>query len=385
MKKLFLTIALFFSFSVYGIAVDTNDNDTYFENYVLSTLIQNDEKDIDNISLNTHYDVYKSIIKAEEAYFKAKLKDVQSDKVFVTKADVLKKCYIEAIKAGDEAYKIQRSRVEVAESSSATDNLANKNLDIRYSSLDTAKANAAKMFSALRKTETETIEPNSNKALKLYNKAAKFYDKAINSYRDIVIACSSINPDIIKEAEKVKGTKQYARYEAYITKKRKATEFWTREQTYVKKLKDVCEADARVASVHIELYEAAKTYDKTAKTYAKAAKTYAKVAKNSIKSSIEIPEADRLDCFEFEDAVELHKSHKISDAQLASVPASKAYWETMNAYAVYCRTKLKFSETIVAACREHGEAVNLQTELNKSFVEQDRVNVLCQAECVGCY
>jgi hypothetical protein len=366
-----------------AIAVDTND--TYFENYVLHRLIENDDKDIYKIILNSRYEAYKSIVKAQEAYFKAKAKDVQSDKVFVTKADTLKKYYIEAINAGDEAYKIQRSRFEVAESSSATDNLATKNLDIQYSTLATAKANAAKMFSALYKTETETIEPNSNKALKLYNKAAKFYDKAINSYRDIVIACSSINPDIIKEAEKVKGTKEYARYEAYITRKRKATEFWTREQTYVKKLKEVCEAYAKVDAVRLELYEAAKTYDKTAKTYAKAAKTYAKVAKNSIKSSIEIPEADRLAYFEFEDAVELHKSHKISDAQLASVPASKAYWKTMNAYAVYCRTKLKFSETIVAACREHGEAVKLQTELNKSLVEQDRDILLGQVEYSLCF
>ena len=63
-------------------------------------------------------------------------------------------------------------------------------------------------------------------------------------------------------------------------------------------LKKVSEAYARVAAIRIELH--------------KATKAYAKVAK----SSIELPEVDRLCCFKFDDAVELHKSHKISDARV---------------------------------------------------------------------
>jgi hypothetical protein len=105
-----------------------------------------------------------------------------------------------------------------------TDNLTTKNLDIQYSKSDIARANAAKMYARLYKTETETIKPNSNEAV-------NFYDEVIRAYGDILIACSYINPNIIRAAEKVKGTKEYAQYEAYIAKKRKETELWAKERS----------------------------------------------------------------------------------------------------------------------------------------------------------
>ncbi|MDR2644385.1 MAG: hypothetical protein LBB44_00115 [Endomicrobium sp.] len=230
------------------------------------------------------------------------------------------------------------------------------------------------MFAILLETQTETFKSNSIEAVKLY-------DKAIKASEDIVIACSSVSPVIIRESEKVKSTKYYAKYETYVAEKRKAAESWVKYQTYVKKLKKVSEAYARVAAIRIELHKATKAYAKVAKAYDKAAKAYAKVAK----SSIELPEVDRLCCFKFDDAVELHKAHKISDAQLASVPASKASYKTIDAYGAYCRTNLKLSEAIVAACCEEDEVIKLKTELNKSFLEQAQVIAQSQAEFINCY
>jgi hypothetical protein len=58
-----------------------------------------------------------------------------------------------------------------------------------------------------------------------------------------VVACSSISSVIIRDAEKVKSTKYYAKYKAYVDKKRKATEFWAKYQTYAK----VAKAYAKIA------------------------------------------------------------------------------------------------------------------------------------------
>ncbi|MDR1104625.1 MAG: hypothetical protein LBK92_04720 [Endomicrobium sp.] len=80
-----------------------------------------------------------------------------------------------------------------------------------------------------------------------------------------------------------------------------------------------------------------------------------------------------------------NKAHKISDAQLASVPALKASYDTVGAYAAYCRTNLKLGEAIVAACSERGEAVKLETELNKSSLEQAQDIVQRQAESISRY
>jgi hypothetical protein len=355
--------------------------DEEINNGHLRKLIEDDNKDIQEVIRNSIVEAHKSIVKAKEAYIKAQLKDVQSYKVYVTKADVLKTYDIEARKARDEAYKVFRHNCEVAKPSSEANNSVPQNRDILYSKFNIAEAHAAKMYAILHETETETIKANSSEAVKLYDKAAKFYNKAVKAYEEIVTTCSSTNTAIIRIAEKVKGTDGYTKYEAYVAEKKKAAEVWAKEQTYAKKLKEVSEAYARVAAVRIELHEAAKTYAKAAKTYARAAKTYAKVAKKSI----ELPETDRLSYFEFEDAVELHKAHKISDAQLASVPTLKSANDAVDAYAAYCRTNLKLWEVIVAACYEEDEAVKLKTELNKSFVEQNQDNVQRQAECISCY
>ena len=307
-------------------------------------------------------------------------------KFYVTKSDLLKTYSIEENKSRTEAYEALCRRERLDESGSEADSsvIKNKdNKDIEYSKLGTAISNAAKMKAILRETETKNIKPSINEAIKLYNEAAKFYDNASKAYGDIATAYSSTNPAIIGVAEKVKSTKEYAKYESYVAGKRKAAEFWAKEQTYAKKLKEVSDAYAKVAAVRIELADAAKTYAKVAKTYDKAAKVYAKVART--RNSIEIPEADRLAYFEFEDAVKLHKAHKISDAQLASVPASKASSKTIDAYGDYCRTHSKFMEAVVAACCKEDEAIKLKTELNKSSLEQVQDIVKSQAERLGRY
>jgi hypothetical protein len=43
-----------------------------------------------------------------------------------------------------------------------------------------------------------------------------------------LICIWTCNPVIIRATEKVKGTKEYAKYEACIAKKRKTTELWTK-------------------------------------------------------------------------------------------------------------------------------------------------------------
>jgi hypothetical protein len=380
MKRLILAVALCCAFNTYVPAMSIDEE---INNGFLRRLIEDDVKDTQEVIRNSLAEAYKAIGKAREAYSKAGLKDTQSYEVYVTKADILKAYDIEASKAREEAYKAFRRKCELDKPSSEANNSSpqNQNRSILYSEFHTADAHAAKMYAILRETETETIKANSNKAVKLYSESAKFYDEAAKDYEEIVIACSSTNAAIIRIAEKVKGTEGYAKYEAHIAGKRKTAELWTKEQTYAKKLKEVSEAYARVAAVRIELHEAAKTYARAAKTYARAAKTYAKVAKRSV----ELPEAERLSYFEFEDAVELHKAHKISDAQLASVPTLKSAHDAVDAYATYCRTNLKLMEAIVAACCEEDEATKLRTELNKSSVEQAQDTVQRQAECISCY
>jgi hypothetical protein len=379
MKKLVLVVAVCCAFSVCVTATDINDDS--IEIYTLRRFIENDSKDTQEVIRNNRAEAYKAIIKAEEVYFKARVKDTQSYEVYVTKADVLKTYDIEADKARGKAYEVLRQQFEVSESRTDADNSSTQNKEILYSQFDTARANAAKMCAILRKTETESIKSNSDEAVKLFNKAAEFYDKAVRSYGNIVITCSSINPVIIRAAEKVKGTKEYAKYEAYAAEKRKTAELWGKQQIYYERLKKISEAYAKVAAIRIELRKAAETYAKAAKSYVKAARTYAKVAKRSIK----IPEADRLSHFKFEDAVELHKAHKISDAQLAWVPVSKASYNTVDAYAACCRTNLKLAEAIAEVCYEEDEAVKLKTELNKSSVEQAQDIVQRQVEGISCY
>lgn len=383
MKRLILALAVVcFTFYTHVTATDTKNNDSVIEESVLHRLCENDSKDIGDVVLNSSYEAYKATFKANDAFFKAKLKDVQSCKVYVTKSDLLKTYSIEANKSRNEAYEALARKCGLDESSSKADNLATQDTkEMKYAKFDAADANAAKTYGILYETETENIKPSSNEAIKLYNEAAKFYDNASKAYGDIVTACSSTNPAISRVAEKVKSTKEYAKYESYIAGKRKAAEFWAKEQTYAKKLKEVSDAYAKVAAIRIELADAAKTYAKVAKTYDKAAKTYAKAAK----SSIELPEADRLCCFKFEDAVELHKAHKISDAQLASVPATKASGKTIDAYGAYCRTNFKLMEAIVAACCVEDEAVKLKTELSKSSLEQAQDIVKSQVECFDSY
>jgi hypothetical protein len=377
MKKSALAIILCCAFSVHVTAIDTNDN--YRESYVLRTLIENDSKDIEELIRNSCTEADKATLKAAEAHFKARVKDVQSYKVYVTKADVLKMCSIEADKSRVEDHE---AYIKFREARSALDSTSSTSKFEELSALlELASANASKMRAILLETQVETTKSNSNEAVRLYNRAAKFYDKAVKSYGEIVTACSSTNPAIIRAAEKVKSPKEYAKYKAYVAEKRKAAEFWTKYQTHVKKLKEVSDAYARVAAIRIELHKAVKTYAKAAKTYAKAAKTYVKVAK----SSITLPEADRLCCFKFEDAAELHKAHKISDAQLASVTVTKASNDTLDAYAAYCRTNSKLMEAIVAACCVEDEVVKLKTELYKSSVEQAQDIVQRQAEGLICY
>lgn len=381
MKKLILAIAVCCSFCIHVTAEYLTDDD--IKNYVLRTLIEKDRNGIEEVVLNRSYEADKATFKANEAYFKAKLKDVQSYKVCVTKADLLKTYSIEENKARSEADETFCSKFGLDEASSETDNSANQNKDIKYSKEAVVDANAAKIYAIFHETQTETFKSNSNEAVKLYNKAANFYDKSSKAYEDIVIACSSINPNIIREAEKVKSTKYYAKYEAYVAEKRKAAEFWGKHQSYVKKLKKVSEAYARVAAVRIELHKAAQAYAKAAKTYDKAAQAYAKVART--RNSIKFSEADRLCCFKFEDAVELHKSHKISDAQLASVPELKASYKTIDTYGAYCRTNVKLLEAIVTACCESAEAIKLQTELSKASLEQSQNIVKTQVASISCY
>jgi tetratricopeptide (TPR) repeat protein len=377
MKRIILAVAVCFAFSTYVPAMSPDEE---INNGRLRRLIEDDVKDTQEVIRNSIVEAHKSIVKARESYIKAQLKDVQSYKVYVTKADVLKTYDIEANKARGQVYKLICQKFGIDNPYSESNNSSHQNGDMLYSECDVVNASAAKMYAILREAETETIKSNSSEAIKLYDKAAKFYDKAVKAYGEIVIACSSTNTAIIRIAEKVKGTEGYAKYEAHIAEKRRTAELWTKEQSYAKKLKEISEAYARVAAVYIELHEAAKTYAKAAKTYAKAAKTYAKAAKRRS----ELPEADSL-CFEFEDAVALHKAHKISDVQLAIATSAKASWETKNAYAAYCRTNLKLMEAIVAACCEEDEAAKIRTELNKSSIEQAQDNVQRQAECISCY
>ena len=369
MKRLILALAVVcFTFYTHVTATDTKNNDSVIEESVLHRLCENDSKDIGDVVLNSSYEAYKATFKANDAFFKAKLKDVQSCKVYVTKSDLLKTYSIEANKSRNEAYEALARKCGLDESSSKADNLATQDTkEMKYAKFDAADANAAKTYGILYETETENIKPSSNEAIKLYNEAAKFYDNASKAYGDIVTACSSTNPAISRVAEKVKSTKEYAKYESYVAGKRKTAEAWAKYQTYVKKLKEVSDAYAKVAAIRIELADAAKTYAKAAK------------------SSIELPEADRLCCFKFEDAVELHKAHKISDAQLASVPATKASGKTIDAYGAYCRTNFKLMEAIVAACCVEDEAVKLKTELNKSSLEQAQDIVRRQVACFDSY
>jgi hypothetical protein len=386
MKKLVLAVTIFYVFSTYVTAMSIDEK---IDNYSLNRLIGNDVKDTQDVIRNSLAEANKSSFKAKEAYFKARVKDTQSYKVYVTKADALKTYDIEASKARDEAYKALSKRDKALchrsgldESSSKTNNSVLKDREeIIYSEFDTADANAAKTYAILCETGTKIIKSDSNEAVKLYNEAAKFYDEAARAYKEIVVAFSSVNAAIIRIAEKVKGSDGYAKYEARVAEKRKTAEAWAKYQTYAKKLKKVSEAYARVATIRIELCKSAETYAKAAKSYAKATKTYAKVAK----SSIALPEADRLCCFKFEDAVALHKAHKISDAQLASVPSSKASYNTVDAYSAYCRINLKLIEAIVAACYEEDEAAKLRTELSKSSLEQAQDIVQRQAESISRY
>jgi hypothetical protein len=83
--------------------------------------------------------------------------------------------------------------------------------------------------------------------------------------------------------------------------------------------------------------------------------------------------------------IELHKSHKISDAQLASATSGETRSKTIGAYAAYCRTNLKLMEAIMAVCCEEAEAAKLKTELSKSLVEQAQDTVQYQAIFVNPY
>jgi hypothetical protein len=62
--------------------------------------------------------------------------------------------------------------------------------------------------------------------------------------------------------------------------------------------------------------------------------------------------------------VELHKAHKISDAQLAAGSVFKASNDTANAYAAYCRINLKLAEATLTACGEEDEAASLEPNLS---------------------
>jgi hypothetical protein len=102
MKKLVLAVAVCCAFSTYVTAMSPTQE---IYNGFLRRLIENDVKDTQEVIRNSLAEANKSIFKAKEAYFKARVKDVQSYKVYVTQVDVLKTYDIEASKARDEAYK----------------------------------------------------------------------------------------------------------------------------------------------------------------------------------------------------------------------------------------------------------------------------------------
>ena len=82
MKRLILAVVVVcFTFYTHVTAMDTKNNDYAIEECVLRRLCENDSKDIKKVVLNSSYEAYKATFKANEAYFKAKLKDTPSYKV----------------------------------------------------------------------------------------------------------------------------------------------------------------------------------------------------------------------------------------------------------------------------------------------------------------
>jgi hypothetical protein len=374
MKKFVLALAVCCTFSVYVTAIDTNDS--RMEEYTLRTLIENDTNNIEEVVRNGCAEADKASFEADKAYYKATIKFIQSRKVLATKANLLKMYNTKADKARDEAYETY------CEARAATpDHDSRAKVEELSALYDTASANTAKAYGILCKTATEINKSNNNEAIRLYNRAAKFYDKTARAYGEIVVAYS-INTHILRTiAEKAKCTKEYARYEAHVAKKGEGLEAWAKMQIYYEKMKKISEAYAKTIAIFVELHEAAKTYARAAETYVKAAETHAKAVKNSI----ELPEADTISCYNVKDAVELHKAHKISDAQLAAVSQFKASSKTEAAYAAYCRTKLKLVEAIAAVLCEEDEAVKLRIELNKYTVKLCQDTLQRQAEFISCY
>jgi hypothetical protein len=142
MKRLILAVAVCCTFSTYVTAMDTNNN--YMEDYVLRTLIENDTNDIKEVIRNSCTEADKTIFEADKAYYKAGTKNTQSRKIFVTKADVLKMCSIEADKARGEAYEAYGKARAAKSDHDSTAKV--KKLSALY---DTADANAAKAYGIL--------------------------------------------------------------------------------------------------------------------------------------------------------------------------------------------------------------------------------------------
>jgi len=378
MKKLILSVVLCCAFGSINRLIPNCSADNIDASITLRILVENDTEDIKKIIRDCSAEACRATVKAAEAHFKARVKDAQSYKVYVTKADVLKMCSVEAGKARVEADKAYREFIAARSAHDST----TKDKDTKSSASDIADANAAKTYGILCKIAAEITKSNINKAIKLYNIAAEFYDKAARAYGKIVAACS-INTPIIRTAEKARGTGSYtkyrsdisktfeasyektkAEYEIYIAEKEKAAETWAKHEAYFKKMKKIAEAYAKAAAISIELYEAAENYANAAEDYAKVTNSYAKAAA----SSTEVSGID-----------------KSSKSDTAFELLHEARNKTMKAFATYCRTKLKLAEAKALLCSEEAEELKLKTELSKASVEQSINDVQHQAASFSVY